>query len=148
MKCVIITVGKEKGGDFDEAIRSFSGRILRYLPLEWMYVSNLSTKEKESEKMLSLLKKDDYVVLLDERGSDMRSQALAELVENRMVDGARRIVFIIGGAYGVSGSVYNRANYVWKISSLTLPHMLVRALLAEQIYRACTILKGEPYHHA
>jgi 23S rRNA (pseudouridine1915-N3)-methyltransferase len=77
----------------------------------------------------------------------MKSEALAELVENRMVDSVRRMIFIIGGAYGASGSIEERANYTWKLSSLVFPHMLVRVILVEQLYRALTIIKGEKYHH-
>jgi 23S rRNA (pseudouridine1915-N3)-methyltransferase len=148
MKCVILSVGKEKDGMTDEVISTYTGRILRHMPLEWVCTPALITKEKEGDKLLSLIKKEDYVVLLDGKGSELRSEALAELIENRMVDGVKRLVFVIGGPYGVSHAVYERANYVWRLSALTFPHMLVRAIIAEQIYRACTILKNEPYHHA
>jgi 23S rRNA (pseudouridine1915-N3)-methyltransferase len=147
MKLVILSVGKEKDEVSDDLIRHFEIRLLRYLPLEWLYVAHDVTKEKEGEKILSLLKKEDYVVLLDEKGRDIKSEALAELIENRMVDSVRRMVFIIGGAYGASSSVTDRANYVWKLSSLVFPHMLVRVIVLEQLYRALTIIKGEKYHH-
>jgi 23S rRNA (pseudouridine1915-N3)-methyltransferase len=144
---VILSVGKDKDEASSELVKYFELRVLRYLPFEWLYVSHDVNKEKEGEKILSLLKKEDYVVLLDERGKDMKSEALAELVENRMVDSVRRMVFVIGGAYGVSQGVTERANYVWKLSSLVFPHMLVRVIVLEQIYRALTIIKGEKYHH-
>lgn len=147
MKLVILSVGKEKDEVSDDLIRHFEIRLLRYLPLEWLYVAHDVTKEKEGEKILSLLKKEDYVVLLDEKGRDIKSDALAELIENRMVDSVRRMMFIIGGAYGASTSVTDRANYVWKLSSLVFPHMLVRVIVLEQLYRALTIIKGEKYHH-
>ena len=147
MKIIILSVGKEKDSVSEEMIRHFQTRILRYLPLEWAYIAHDATKEKEGEKILALIKKDDYVVLLDEKGKDIKSDALAELIENRMVDSVRRMIFIIGGAYGVSKTVEERANYVWKLSSLVFPHMLVRVILLEQLYRAMTILKGEKYHH-
>lgn len=147
MKLVILSVGKEKDEVSDDLIRHFEIRLLRYLPLEWLYVAHDVTKEKEGEKILSLLKKEDYVVLLDEKGRDIKSEALAELIENRMVDSVRRMVFIIGGAYGASTSVTDRANYIWKLSSLVFPHMLVRVIVLEQLYRALTIIKGEKYHH-
>lgn len=148
MKCLIVSVGKEKTGDVDDAITTFSNRILRYMPLEWRFIASQQSKEKEGEKIIGAIKKDDYVVLLDERGSELRSEVLAELIENRMIDSARRIVFVIGGAYGVSKSVFERANYTWKISALVFPHGIVRLILAEQLYRALTIINGEPYHHA
>ena len=147
MKLVILSVGKEKDEVSDDLIRHFEIRLLRYLPLEWLYVAHDVTKEKEGEKILSLLKKEDYVVLLDEKGRDIKSEALAELIENRMVDSVRRMVFIIGGAYGASLPVTARANYIWKLSSLVFPHMLVRVIVLEQLYRALTIIKGEKYHH-
>lgn len=147
MKLLILTVGKEKDGAMEDAVKYFETRLLRYLPVEWLYVEHQPTKEKEGEKILSLLRKEDYVILLDERGRSMRSEEVAELVENRMVDSVKRMVFVIGGAYGVSASVHARANYTWKLSSLVFPHMLVRVILIEQLYRAMTILRGEKYHH-
>ena len=147
MKLVILSIGKEKDEIMGEAIKHFQMRILRYFPLEWVYINHDSTKEKEGEKILTHLKKEDYVVLLDEKGREIKSEGLAELIENRMVDGVKRIIFIIGGAYGVSKKVEERANYTWKLSALVFPHMLVRVILLEQIYRALTIIKGEKYHH-
>ncbi len=147
MKLVIISVGKEKEEVSANLLRHFELRILRYIPLEWIFIQHEATKEKEGLKIMEHLKKEDYVVLLDEKGRDMKSEALAELVENRMVDSVRRMVFIIGGAYGASNSIEERANYTWKLSSLVFPHMLVRVILVEQLYRAMTIIKGEGYHH-
>lgn len=147
MKLVILSVGKEKDELTADIIKHFEMRILRYLPVEWIYIVHDVTKEKEGEKIMSHLKKEDYVVLLDEKGRDMKSEALAELIENRMVDSVKRMVFIIGGAYGVSKSIEERANYIWKLSSLVFPHMLVRVILVEQLYRSMTIIKGEKYHH-
>lgn len=147
MKLVILSVGKEKDEATDPLVRHFEIRLMRYLPLEWLFVPHDATKEKEGIKILSLLKKEDYVVLLDEKGKDIKSEALSELIETRMVDSVRRMVFIIGGAYGVSKQVEERANYVWKLSSLVFPHMLVRVIVLEQLYRALTIIKGEKYHH-
>lgn len=147
MKIIIISVGKQKDEISDDLVKYFEVRLLRYMPLEWVYILHDVTKEKESEKILSHLKKEDYVVLLDEKGRDLKSEDFAELVENRMVDSVRRMVFIIGGAYGVSDNIFKRANYVWKLSSLVFPHMLVRVIVLEQLYRALTIIKGEKYHH-
>ena len=147
MKLVILTVGKEKDDLTQSLIKHFEMRILRYMPIEWMYIPHESTAIKEGEKILSHLKKEDYVVLLDEKGKDVKSEVIAELIENRMVDSVKRMIFIIGGAYGVSDAVMERANYTWKLSSLVFPHMLVRVILVEQLYRALTIIKGEKYHH-
>lgn len=147
MKLLIVSVGKEKNELTHDLVKHFEMRILRYMPIEWTYVEHGNTKEKEGERVLSLLKKEDYVVLLDEKGRNMKSEELSELLENRMVDSVKRMVFIIGGAYGVSDAVHMRANYTWKLSSLVFPHMLVRIILVEQLYRAMTILRGEKYHH-
>lgn len=147
MKVLIISVGKEKDTVSEDLIRHFEVRLLRYFPIEWLYIPHSSTKEKEGEKIIESLKKEDYVVLLDERGRDMKSEALAELIENRMIDSTKRMVFILGGAYGVSNKVHIRANYTWKLSSLVFPHMLVRIIVTEQLYRAMTIVRGEKYHH-
>lgn len=147
MKIVIISVGKEKDDSSRDLLKSFELKVLRYCPLEWIYVSHDTTKEKEGEKIASFLKKEDYVVLLDEKGKDITSVTLAQLMENRMVDSVRRMVFVIGGAYGVSKIIEARANYIWKLSSLVFPHMVVRILLVEQLYRSLTIINGEKYHH-
>ena len=147
MKIVIISVGKEKDGVSDDLVKHFYTRLLRYVSIEWVYIDHQVTKEKEGEKILLHIRKDDYVVLLGEKGKDMKSEALADLVANRMVDSVRRMVFIIGGAYGVSQAIEERSQYVWKLSSLVFPHMLVRVVVMEQLYRAMTIIKGEKYHH-
>jgi 23S rRNA (pseudouridine1915-N3)-methyltransferase len=147
MKIVIISVGKDTHDESHDFLKYFEIKLLRYAPLEWLYVSHDVTKEKEGEKLLSLIKKEDYVVLLDERGKDIKSEALAEIIENRMVDSVRRMVFVIGGAYGVSDTIHKRSNYTWKLSSLVFPHMLVRVIVLEQLYRAFTIIRGEKYHH-
>jgi 23S rRNA (pseudouridine1915-N3)-methyltransferase len=147
MKIVLLSVGKEKDGISDDIFSHFRLRVTRYVPFELLTTPHDISKDKEGDKILSLLKKDDYMILLDERGKDIKSEALAEIIENRMVDSVRRVVFVIGGAYGVSKKVEERANYVWKLSSLVFPHMLVRVIVMEQLYRALTILRGEKYHH-
>lgn len=147
MKILILTVGKEKDETFQAPLKEYELRLLRYLPVEWVYIPHEGTKEKEGDKIVQILKKEDYVVLLDERGKEIKSENLAELIENRMVDSVKRMVFIIGGAYGVSDQVHTRANYTWKLSSLVFPHKLVRLILVEQLYRSMTILRGEQYHH-
>ena len=147
MKITIISIGKDHEDIYREAISNFNSRVLRYVPIEWVFSEHQGSKDKESEKILSLIKKEDYVVLLDEKGTLMRSEEFAGFIENKMVDSVRRIVFVIGGAYGVNDKVKERANYILKLSSFVFPHMLVRLILVEQIYRAFTILRGEKYHH-
>lgn len=147
MKITVVSVGKGHSDDTSDLISYYQTKILRHLPIEWIFVPHDATKEKEGTKIVGLLKKEDYVVLLDEKGKELKSEAFAELIENRMVDSVRRMVFIIGGAYGASKEVEERANYVWKLSALVFPHMLVRVILVEQLYRALSIIKGEKYHH-
>ena len=103
-------------------------------------------KEREGELLLNKIQEGDYVVLLDEHGQELRSVEFARWLEKRQQSG-RRLVFVIGGAYGFSAAVYQRANEKLSLSKMTFSHQLVRLIFAEQIYRACTIIKGEPYHH-
>jgi 23S rRNA (pseudouridine1915-N3)-methyltransferase len=146
MKILIFSVGKGKDTLSEDLIRHYESRLLRYLPIEHMYLPH-EGKVKEGERILLSLKKEDFVVLLDERGKEFTSIQLAELIENRMVDSVRRFVFVIGGAYGVSDAIHKRANVTWKLSALVFPHLLVRVILIEQLNRAMTILRGEQYHH-
>ncbi len=110
-------------------------------------MSEKDMKKKEGELILSLLKKDDYLILLDERGKQFSSDELAVFIEDRSKESVKNLIFLIGGAYGIDKSVLDRANKTWSLSKLTFPHQLVRLLLAEQLYRACSIMKNEKYHH-
>lgn len=104
-------------------------------------------KRLEGEAILRLMSDSDYVVLLDERGQELRSVEFADLVQRRMSAGTRRLLFVIGGPYGFSEAVYQRANAMLSLSRMTFSHQIVRAIFTEQLYRAFTILKNEPYHH-
>ena len=148
MKITIISVGKDHEDVYRDVISMFNTRVLRYCPVEWLFIEHQATKEKEGDKILNAIKKEDHVILLDEKGTLMKSEEFAGVIENRMIDSVRRVVFIIGGAYGVSEQVKERANYTLKLSSFVFPHMIVRLILIEQIYRAFTIIKGEKYHHS
>ncbi len=147
MKLVILSVGKSHDDTSSALISYYQVKILRYAPVEWLFIPHDVTKEKEGIKILERIKKEDYVVLLDEKGRDMKSEAFAELVENRMVDSVRRIVFIIGGAYGVTKAVIARSDIIWSLGKLVFPHQLVRVIVAERLYRAYSIHAGHPYHH-
>ena len=103
-------------------------------------------RQEESERILSRLKAEDFVILLDERGKNIDSPALSRLIEAEISHG-RQIVVIIGGAYGVDDRVLGRANFVWSLSRLVFPHQLVRLILTEQLYRAQEIARGGGYHH-
>jgi 23S rRNA (pseudouridine1915-N3)-methyltransferase len=105
-------------------------------------------KKQEAQTLLSSIGKDDFVVLLDERGKQFTSPQLATFIEQRANESTRQLVFIIGGAFGVDELITKRANHTWSLSNLVFPHHLVRLMLAEQLYRACTIIRNEKYHHS
>jgi 23S rRNA (pseudouridine1915-N3)-methyltransferase len=156
MKLQFWSVGKAHESYIKEAVEMFSKRISHYYPVEWHIIpvpkntamlSEMDLKKKEGETILNFLQKDDYLVLLDERGKQMKSEELAKFIETRANESVKKIIFLIGGAFGVSDEVSKRANYKWSLSALVFPHQLVRLILAEQVYRACTIIKNESYHH-
>jgi 23S rRNA (pseudouridine1915-N3)-methyltransferase len=111
-------------------------------------LSEAELKKSEAALLLQQLQKDDYLVLLDERGKQLSSPELAGFIQQRANESHKRLVFLIGGAFGVDEAIVKRADYTWSLSKLVFPHMLVRLILAEQLYRACTILRNEKYHHA
>lgn len=147
MKFTFISVGKQNDSDISEAVNDYTKRISRYFQNEWKIIPT-SDKEKEAEGILKTLDSGDFVVVLDDKGKEMTTEELAGFIEKRMVASDKRIVFVIGGAYGFSESVYKRANFKWSLSKLTFPHQLVRLILAESLYRAISVIKKEPYHHA
>ena len=104
-------------------------------------------KKAEGILILNQLKKDDYLIVLDERGQQFTSEKLASFIQQCSNESKKNIIFLIGGAFGVSNEVLERADFTWSLSQLVFPHQLVRMILAEQIYRACTINKNEKYHH-
>jgi len=110
-------------------------------------MSEMDLKKREGETIIEWLKKDEYMIALDRQGKEMRSEKLAEFIQARANESIRTLVFVIGGAFGLDETVLEKANYKWSLSQLTFPHQLVRLILAEQIYRACTILRNEKYHH-
>jgi 23S rRNA (pseudouridine1915-N3)-methyltransferase len=157
MKLQLWSIGKEHEAYVKAGIDDFTKRISRYYPVEWRIIptpknagllSQPDLKKKESEILLEGLSKDDYLVALDERGRQMSSDGLAQFIQLRGNDSTKNLVFLIGGVYGLDEPVLKRADHRWSLSQLTLPHQLVRLLLAEQLYRACTILRNEKYHHA
>ena len=156
MKLQFYTIGKPHESFVKEGIELFTKRISHYYPVQWTLIpmpknagtlSETDLKQKEGEAILSLIKKDDYVVLLDEKGKLFKSETLATFIEQRANEAEKNIIFLIGGAYGVSNAILQRANYTWSLSPLVFPHQMVRLMLAEQIYRACSIIKNEKYHH-
>ena len=147
MKITIIATGKQRGYIGEDVVLEYINRLAHYMPVSWVYVSGSSVAD-ESRAMMKHISSQAYVVILDEHGKDMSSQGLADLLTKRLNESVKEIHFIIGGAYGIGDEVRERANYIWSLSKLTFPHELVRGILAEALYRACTINKGEGYHHA
>jgi 23S rRNA (pseudouridine1915-N3)-methyltransferase len=156
MKLHFWSIGKNNETYVKEGVEDFTKRISKYYPAEWTIIplpknagmmSEMDLKKKEAEIVLEWLGKDDYLVALDERGRQFDSGSLAEFIMKRSNESVKNLVFLIGGAFGLDKTVLDRANYKWSLSSLTFPHQLVRLILAEQVYRACTILRNEKYHH-
>ena len=147
MKILIISPGKGHDRTVAEGIEEYQQRLEKRFAVEWATPA-AGTKESEGSAILKLIKEGDFVVLLDERGKDVDTPAFSTLLDAQMQSGTKRLVFIIGGAFGVDESVKERANKTLKLSSLVFPHMLVRLLLIEQLYRAVSIIDGGKYHHA
>ena len=153
MKISILSVGKAHEPYIKEGVDQYTKRIGHYYPINWEIIaaSKLTEpsqiKKAEATFILKGLAMTDVMVLLDEKGKMLSSPGLAQLIQQKANQSAQRIVFLIGGAYGVADEVKKRANFTWSISELVFPHMLVRLILAEQIYRACSILANEKYHH-
>ena len=110
-------------------------------------LSEPELKKKEGEIILQLVEKSDYLVVLDERGQQLGSEELAEFINARTNESVKKLIFLIGGAYGLDESVLRIAKFKWSLSKLTFPHQLVRLVLAEQLYRSFTIMRNEKYHH-
>lgn len=155
MKTLLILVGKTTNKHFVAGINDYVERIGHYMPFSITTIPELKNakslsedqqKEREGELIMKQLQPTDTVVLLDEHGSQMRSIEFAQWLQ-KMRNAARRLVFVIGGPYGFSPALYQRANQKISLSPMTFSHQMVRLVFTEQIYRACTILKGEPYHH-
>jgi 23S rRNA (pseudouridine1915-N3)-methyltransferase len=157
MKIQLWSIGKNHEPQVKAGIEEFTKRISKYFTVEWTIIptpknagmlSEMDLKKKEGETILDWVKKDDYLVLLDERGKQLHSEELARFLQDRANESIKNVVFLIGGAYGVDEPVFKRANFTWSLSLLVFPHQLVRLILAEQVYRACTIIRNEKYHHS
>lgn len=155
MKTVLISIGKTTNKHFVAGINDYSERINHYMPFEIKVIQEIKNtksltedqqKIAEGSLILKLLQPSDTVVLLDEHGEEMRSVAFAKWLQGKQFN-ARRLVFVIGGPYGFSQEVYDRATELVSLSKMTFSHQMVRLIFTEQLYRACTIIKGEPYHH-
>lgn len=156
MKIKLVCIGAVKDTAVSECIARYSKRIPFYWPFEIVNLPDVKTgkgvepqkqKELEGDKMLAEVANGDFLLLLDERGRSYTSRAFAEFLNKKAVEGNRNLVMAVGGPYGFCKRVYDRADGMLQLSDMTFPHELVRLFLVEQIYRAGTILRGEPYHH-
>jgi len=156
MKIKLIVIGKTDEKYLNTGIKKYTDRILHYLPFEYQIIPdvkktrNLSEnqqKEKEGELLLSRVKPGDEVILLDEGGNHYGSVEFARSLEKKMIKGIKNLVFVIGGPYGFSKKTYQAASSKISLSKMTFSHQMVRLIFSEQLYRALTIIKGEPYHH-
>ena len=155
MKTLLILVGKTTDKHFAAGINDYVERIGHYMPFELVTIPELKntknlTEEQqkvlEGELILKQLQPQDTMVLLDEHGHELRSLEFARWIEQKR-NTARRLGFVVGGPYGFSSAVYARANEQLSLSKMTFSHQMIRLIFTEQVYRACTIIKGEPYHH-
>ena len=156
MNVTLLTVGKTKTGHVREGIEEYLRRLRRYVQYEIVELPDVKNagklpideqKEAEGRQILSALLASDYAMLLDERGRQYSSVEFAGRLQAIMVSGKKRLVMVIGGPYGFSQAVYDRADSLLSLSKMTFNHEMVRLFITEQTYRAMTILRGEPYHH-
>jgi 23S rRNA (pseudouridine1915-N3)-methyltransferase len=156
VKIQLWAIGKNHEYYVIEGVNDFTGRIANYYPVQWIIIAppkdagllrESDLKKKEAALILKNLKREDCLIVLDSRGKSLSSEDLALFIQARASERSRNLVFLIGGAYGVDDQLLKRAQYTWSLSSLTFPHQLVRLILAEQLYRACTITRNEKYHH-
>lgn len=155
MKIKLIVVGKGEAL-YKDAVAKFEKRIRKYISFEIKEIpylkgtknfSEKEQKEKEGREIIRQINEQDYLMLLDEQGKEFTSVQFADFIDRNMQSGQKQVVFLIGGAYGFSELIYSRANEKISLSGLTLPHQLARLVFVEQLYRAFSIIRGEPYHH-
>ena len=156
MKVILLVVGKTDSGSWNNALDDYAGRLKHYLPFETEVIPDIKNaknmtesqqKEAEGALILKSLQAGDYCVLLDERGKEYTSVQFASYIGNKMHTVSKRLVFVIGGPYGFSDDVYAKTTERISLSKMTFSHQMIRPIFVEQLYRAMTILRGEPYHH-
>jgi 23S rRNA (pseudouridine1915-N3)-methyltransferase len=156
MKVILLVVGKTDASFWADALAEYSSRLKHYLSFETEVVPDIkSTKKRTGEQqkkqeghlIVNAVQSNDYVVLLDEGGREMTSVQFSQFLEKKLQVPQKRLIFVIGGPFGFSEEVYKRADEKLSIGKMTFSHQMVRAVFAEQLYRAMTILRGEKYHH-
>jgi 23S rRNA (pseudouridine1915-N3)-methyltransferase len=156
MKIALLQVGKTSERYLAEGIAAFEERIRKYSAFEIITIPDLRNtrsmpvkgqKAREGEKILQFFKKDDYIVILDDKGKEFSTMEFSSWLEKILILQKKRILFVTGGAWGFSDEIYGKADMRLSLSRLTFSHQMVRLLFIEQLYRAFTVIKGEPYHH-
>lgn len=153
MKVRLLLVGRSERGLVTDGVDHYLGRLARTMPVEQVVLAEAGKgdpayqQRTESERILAALKPGERVVVMDEKGKMSTSPQFADRLGTWRDQGVRQVAFVIGGAYGMTDAVRDRADLVMSLSAMTFPHQLVRVLFAEQLYRASTILQGSPYHH-
>ena len=156
MNIDLLVVGKTDSAEIQSLVATYLKRLNFYTRVTLVTLPDLkntrnisaeSQKRQEGELLMRQFADGDYVVLLDEKGAEMRSVEFSMWLQKRMNSGVRRLCFVIGGPYGFSKTVYDRADESISLSRMTFSHQIIRAILAEQLYRAFTIIRNEPYHH-
>lgn len=156
MKITFLVVGKTNHSSLIQLQEEYQNRLKHYISFETITIPELKNtkniseseqKEKEADLILKQLEAADEVILLDEKGKQLMSVAFSEFLSKKMLASHKRMVFVVGGPYGFSERIYNRANGLISLSAMTFSHQMIRVIFVEQLYRAFTILKGEPYHH-
>ena len=156
MTIKLVCIGKTDKGELSELISVYKNRLKHYVKFEMDIIPDIRNtknideqlqKQKEGELILKDIENSDFLVLLDEQGKQYTSMNFSEFLQKRMNTGLKRLIFVVGGPYGFSEEVYKRANSKVSLSKMTFSHQMVRLFFVEQLYRAFTILKNEPYHH-
>lgn len=156
MKIILLVIGKTDASYFIDAVREYENRLGHYIPFEMQVISDLKNtknltveqqKEKEGELILKSIQQGDYIVLLDEKGKEYSSMQFASYIEKKTHTVNKRLLFVIGGPYGFSKTIYDKASEKISLSKMTFSHQMIRLVFIEQLYRAMTILNNEPYHH-
>lgn len=156
MKIRLLTIGNTDKKYLNEGVNDYVKRLSFYIPFEIKVIPDIKNrnslpvelqKEKEGQMILNQVLPGDYLILLDERGTEFPSLEFAKWIEKKMIAGVHQLVFVIGGPWGFSDAIYQRSDFKVSMSQFTFSHQMVRMIFIEQLYRAMTIIRNEPYHH-
>lgn len=156
MKITVIAVGKTNSKELRSLVDDYARRIGHYIGFEYLEIPDLKkggnwaeaeVRNREGQQILTRIKNSDTLILLDEKGNSLSSRGFAKFIQNHLNISTKHLVFVIGGAFGFSEELYTRANFKLSLSKMTFSHQMIRLFFLEQVYRAFTILRGEPYHN-